>query len=257
MIHWIGEVLWSLLGQLLGGLKPPPRTMDSRRPDPAQPTRDGQPAHLELVVDQELPMQPFASSQNTIYSVLSVIETGKLEPDYGSAHVLADGAGITFGKHQSTDRSDSLDAILWRYIDKGGSLSVELALYMPWLKENGTAGEDPGNLSERCQELIDVLHATGTDPVMHEAQDFVFRERYWQPAISHALHMGLQLPLSMLVCYDTQIHSGNGSGSIANIRKRFPEVPPSGGGDEKAWVRAYLEARREWLLTIPHAAFTV
>ena len=30
---------------------------------------------------------------------------------------------------------------------------------------------------------------------------------------------------------------------------RFAEKKPSDGGDEKAWIEAYLDARRDWLAT--------
>ena len=190
-----------------------------------------------------------AKHQDTIYQILSVFETGKTEPAYGSAHVLPDGAGITFGKHQSTDRSGSLDAILDQYIYEGGDYSSQIEPFIDWLAANGTAAEDPNNLSPRCDSLIAVLKMTGDDPVMRDAQDSVFAKRYWQPAMGHFTAMQLTLPLSMLVCYDTQIHSGDGSLGINGIRRKFPEGPPSSGGDEHQWVGAYLEARREALDT--------
>jgi chitosanase len=52
------------------------------------------------------------------------------------------------------------------------------------------------------------------------------------------------------VIYDTCIHSG--PGGVANIRARFPEASPARGGDEKAWISAYIRARRAWLLSHPN-----
>lgn len=228
------------------------------RPKPPPP--EHRPNHVDPPVIVNRPSEPepamiSTKHQHTIYQILSVFETGKTEPAYGSAHVLPDGAGITYGKHQSTDRSDSLDAILEEYAARGGIHATELEPYLPWLAENGTAKEDPENLSQRCKDLIAVLHRTGDDPIMHVVQDAVFEKLYWKPAYDQFKAMELTLPLSMLVCYDSTIHSGNTG--ISKIRKLFPESPPSNGGDEHQWVIAYLEARRKWLLGIPHAAFTV
>jgi hypothetical protein len=56
---------------------------------------------------------------------------------------------------------------------------------------------------------------------------------------------GFTLALSALVIYDSFIHSGS---IRADIRARFSEVPPARGGEEKAWIRAYVNARNDWLL---------
>jgi chitosanase len=50
----------------------------------------------------------------------------------------------------------------------------------------------------------------------------------------------------MLVIYDSYIHSGR---ILDFLRKRFAEVPPVRGGDEKAWTTAYVKARHHWLST--------
>ena len=187
-----------------------------------------------------------ADKKRIIQSILSVFETGKTEPDYGSVVVLDDGAGITYGKHQSTDGGESsLDKVVLRYIDLGGDLASQLSEYLPMLADDATTQATPGNIPLWVQDLMNLLVQAGKDPVMHRAQDEVFDEHYWAPAASQAEAMQLMYPLSWLVCYDSTIHSGvNG---IARIRKRFPESPPSGGGDEKAWTKAYLQARRDWL----------
>jgi len=55
---------------------------------------------------------------------------------------------------------------------------------------------------------------------------------------------GFTLPLSTLVIYDSQVHSG---GILMLLRKRFPEKTPKNGGDEKIWIEQYVNARRDWL----------
>jgi chitosanase len=59
--------------------------------------------------------------------------------------------------------------------------------------------------------------------------------------------MALTTPLAHLAVYDTVIQSG--PSRVDSLRKNFPEVPPSRGGDEKAWVAAFLKARKAFLLS--------
>jgi hypothetical protein len=182
-----------------------------------------------------------------VESVVSCYETGSALPGYDVVVVLKDGAGITYGKHQATDGGESsLDAIVQRYSDLGGRLAAQLMEYMPQLEADATTTLDPDNLPSWCLELMDLLAEAGrTDPIMADAQDQIFDERYWQPAASQALAMQLVEPLSWLAVYDTTIQSGQNG--VANIRKLFSEVPPSQGGDEKAWTNAFTRSRGEWL----------
>jgi chitosanase len=75
------------------------------------------------------------------------------------------------------------------------------------------------------------------------------------PAVNIAKQVGLTKALSLLVIYDTCIHSG--PGGVTMIRNLFPAASPANGGDEKAWVQSYVNARRNWLathkLTVLHA----
>jgi chitosanase len=187
------------------------------------------------------------SQKKVIDSVLSIFETGRVPTPsaYSTCAILTDGAGISYGKHQSTDRSGSLDKIVDLYIAKGGKHGEELKQFVPKLALNETAKLDPKNVPSWAKHLMGVLKEAGKDPVMQAAQDEVFDSNYWVPAMGHVQKIGLQTGLGALVVYDTCIHSG--SGGVAIIRARFPEPAPCNGGDEKAWVLAYVKARREWL----------
>jgi chitosanase len=82
------------------------------------------------------------------------------------------------------------------------------------------------------------------DPVMRQVQDVFFDKRYFQPAMDWADHDGFTLPLSALVIYDSQVHSG---GILGFLRKRFAETAPASGGDEKTWIKQYVDVRQSWL----------
>lgn len=188
-----------------------------------------------------------------IQAVLSTFETGKPEGDYGAVNVLHDGAGISYGLHQATDGSDTLDLIVMRYIDKSGELADVILPYFSMLDADETTTADPDDLSAWVNELMNLLRRAGhEDPLMQQAQDEIFDEEYWDPCIRLCTSMQLVLPLSWLIVYDTCIHSGPvGVGRIRRMRG-FPEVPPSRGGDERGWTAAYARTRYNWLSNYTH-----
>jgi chitosanase len=190
--------------------------------------------------------------KRVIDSILSINETGKLPSPtaYSTVTILKDGAGISYGKHQSTDRSGSLDAIVMRYLDLNGTLASKLDPYLPRLNANFSSKVDPSNPPSDVKALMRLLSDAGKDPIMQRAQDEIFDEQYWMPAVNKGKAMKLTLPFSYLALYDTCIHSG--PSRIDSLRKNFPEVPPSVGGDEKAWTRAFLNARYAWLRAYPN-----
>lgn len=220
--------------------------------------------------DPAAPALPFpADRKRIIKTIVGVFETGpgaaSGSPDYGAVTVLDDGAGITYGAHQATDGGGAVDLIVARYIELGGEFAAELAPYVERLATNATAAAaEAGAIGATPEavraagapwvgDLMAILEQAGdTDPIMAAAQEEVFESHYWRPAAEQAAAMELALPLSWLVCYDSTIHSG--PEGIGRIRRRFPEGPPASGGDEHAWVVAYLQARRSWLAGHSRAA---
>lgn len=180
-----------------------------------------------------------------IKSIVSVFETGKAQGDPAAVVVLPDGAGISYGLHQATDRAGSLDEIVSRYIDRKGIYAPQLAPFVGELERDASAyAEHP--FPAWLQGLMATLAEAGRrDPLMLEVQHEVFDEHYWQPAKRQSLEMELATPLGWGLVYDSCIHSG--PRGVWRIRRKFREVPPSRGGDEKAWCRAYAMARFKWL----------
>ena len=185
-----------------------------------------------------------------VRAIVSVFEVGKATGDYSAVTILSDGAGLSVGSHQSTDKADSLDAIVFSYIDRGGALGPAIRPYLDELAGDLSAKVDPKTPKSWPQwlhELIALLKQAGQDPIMQAAQDEVFDEQYMVPAQRMCTEMQLSTPLALAVVYDTCIHSG--PGRVATHRKAFPESPPVRGGTEMAWVRAYVAARKKWLLS--------
>jgi chitosanase len=184
--------------------------------------------------------------KRAIDSIISIFETGRVPTPaaYATCAVLKDGAGISYGKHQCTDKSGSLDLVCKRYIDLRGQHADKFHKYLPYLATNESSKVDPTKAYPMWMaELIALLKTAGTDPVMHRAQDEVFDANYWLPAVNICKEAKLVTPLAHAVVYDGLIHGG-----FQVVRNRFAAVPPARGGDEKTWVKEYLKARRAWLM---------
>lgn len=191
-----------------------------------------------------------AEQKHVIDCVLAIFETGKIPTaaSYSTCAILADNAGISFGKHQCTDHSGSLDKVVRRYIDLGGKHAAELEKYETYLAQNASTKVPPkGPWPQWCTDLVSLLKLAGQDPIMQAAQDQVFDEVYWVPSVNIAKGAGVVTALGHLVIYDTCIHSG--PGMVGKMRAAFAAKSPANGGDEKEWVKAYIAARRNWLAT--------
>jgi chitosanase len=174
-----------------------------------------------------------------VQRVLNAAETGTADGKYHDISIFADGKGgtrqITYGKSQTTEQGHLVELIRM-YCDKGGAFAAQFAPYLPLI------GVKPLVDDSHFKNLL--VRAAKEDPLMKEAQDEFFDKVYWTPAFKWFTEHGFTLPLSMLVIYDSFIHSG---GILPLLRKRFTEMVPSKGGDEKKWIQQYVKARHEWL----------
>jgi chitosanase len=171
--------------------------------------------------------------------VINVYETGTITGKYGAISIFRDGPNrmrqITYGRAQTTEYSN-LRELVQMYADAGGRFSEDLRSFVPRI------GLTPLVDDETFKSLL--RRAGNDDPVMRETQDEFFDRVYFRPAAQWAVDNGFTRALSMLVIYDSFIHSG----SVRSfLRSRFPELPPARGGDEQTWIRQYVEVRHRWL----------
>ena len=104
------------------------------------------------------------SQKHAIDCVLSIFETGRTPTaaSYATCTILADGAGISFGKHQCTDRAGSLDLVVKRYIALGGQHATALKAFEPVLAANQSTKEPPkGPWSKPVTDLVALLDGLG------------------------------------------------------------------------------------------------
>lgn len=176
--------------------------------------------------------------KSKIQRILNYIETSSENGNYGKISLFEDGPNgikqITYGKTQTTEWGN-LSKLIRLYIQKSGIYSKQFMEYV----------DSIGLISlVNNENFIKLLKIASTDSIMHSSQDEFFDLYYWKPALNWFNENGFKLPLSLLVIYDSYIHSG---GILGFLRQRFREVPPQKGGDEKQWINAYLKCRHFWL----------
>lgn len=182
-------------------------------------------------------MSVTVTQARTIQAIVNLFETGQVRGDYGGVTVIAGDTGhLTFGRSQTTLGSGGLHGLLGRYCENAGArFGVRLGSCLPALDARDPALD--------CDlKLHNVLRASADDPVMRDTQDEFFDETYYQPAMVTASHAGINEPLGKAVVYDSFVH-----GSWDSVREKVPGTPESRG--ERAWVRDYVAARRNWLAT--------
>lgn len=173
--------------------------------------------------------------------VLNVFETGTVKGKYGAISIYNDGPHdirqITYGRSQTTEYGN-LGKLVEMYAGAGGSYSDELSPYVKLIGNIALVDNGP---------FKDLLRSAGNeDPIMWATQDRFFDQVYFEPARKWAEANGFALALSMLVIYDSFIHSGT---IFDFLRSRFPELTPKKGGDEKTWTSQYVDVRNTWLST--------
>jgi hypothetical protein len=181
-----------------------------------------------------------AQQEHRMRQLINVLETGETAARYD--WVSRDqGGGLAYGIAGAARERGDLAALLRSYA--GAERALHGEELQPWLAavEQG----DPG--LDRDDGFIAVLLRASRDPLMQDLQEQAFFERCLRPAFDAARKDGIHTPLGVAVLVDSFIH-----GSWKAIRERTAAKlggMPGDGVDERAWIRSYLEERRDWLGT--------
>jgi len=179
------------------------------------------------------------SKKEIIEHIINVFETGTPEGKYSQVTIYADGKNgtrqITYGRSQTTEQGN-LAKLIQFYISKEGKYAEQFSKYIDKI------GKQPLVDNKAFKDLLKT--AANDDEIMRSTQDEFFDLVYYNPAYEFFSTNGFALPLSMLVIYDSHIHSGS---IPQKLRKLFGEYPPAKGGDEKKWVTSYVDIRHQWL----------
>lgn len=184
--------------------------------------------------------------KTTILSVVNVFETGTKSGKYDNVSVYRDGPvvngkriyQITYGRSQTTEFGN-LKRLIELYAARDGKYRNQ---FLPFIKK---IGKQP-SLRSNTQFRNLLKKSANDDIVMKKVQDEFFDLYYYQPAFVWFAGFGFSEALSLLVVYDSFIHSGR---IRADLRQKFSERPPKFGGNERNWIEQYVNARHQWLTT--------
>ncbi len=172
--------------------------------------------------------------------VINVFENDSQSPntDYSTIYIYPDGPGdrrqITLGF--GITEYGNMKKLVQNYINDGGKFADEFSKYVN--KIGTTALVD----SQEFRALL--KKASKEDLIFRKAEDKIFEDKYFAPALAFFEKNGFKEPLSLMVILDSYIHSG----SVPDfLRSRFPASVPARGGKEKDWIGQYVEARHNWL----------
>lgn len=171
-------------------------------------------------------------------AIVNIFETGSVRGEYGLVTLIAgDNGHLTYGRSQTTLASGNLYLLIKSYTEvPEAELGTTLTRFLPALEQRDLSLDNDTSLHE-------LLREAGEDPVMQDVQDKFFDRVYWSPAASSAQRENITEPLGVAVIYDSHIH-----GSWARIRNRTVAAHGnSRAAGERAWVRRYVDTRRDWL----------
>ncbi|MBX6386324.1 MAG: chitosanase [Microbispora sp.] len=195
------------------------------------------PADLTDPEKKEIAMELVSSAENSSLD---------WKAQYKYIQDIHDGRGYTAGIIGfCSGTGDMLDLVELYTRRKPGNV---LAKYLPALRKvNGTdshRGLDPGFPAD--------WRTAAADPVFRQAQDDERDRVYFNPAVARARADGLRA-LGQFIYYDAMIMHGPGDDpvSFGGIRKAAMKKAetPARGGDEVAYLDAFLDARKAAMKT--------
>lgn len=205
--------------------------------------------------------------------LVGIVETGKKNAPPSTIAVLKDKAGISYGRHQATENSGTLWTLLFEYYvtrenamfkkefeldtdDEGKTYKEKL------FKRGGSAKKSALTNDKVFKELL--IKAGKEDVEMKHAQNNLFHEKFFLPALSFSMAYGVQFPLGLAMIYDMHIQSG--VPYAQQLIKKFDAdvfVQPDHLADiqdlsdaqleelNKSWIQQLIDYRYDWLKEPP------
>ncbi len=171
-------------------------------------------------------------------TIINVFETDSLKRNYSTIYIYRDGPGqirqLTLGF--GITEYGNMKRLIQVYLEKNGTFDDDFAPYV------NKIGKTPLVDNTAFRTLLN--RAAKEDQKFRDAEDEIFDEKYWNPAVAWAQKNGFTKPLSMMVILDSFIHSGS---ILGFLRNRFNENVPANGGSEEKWISEYIRVRRSWL----------
>lgn len=177
------------------------------------------------------------ATKQKILSIVNCFEMGTPHLQYDQITRLHDGPGkvLQFTGSFGVTEAYNLKKLIELYIAKGGKFADE---YKPYLKDMGKKF----TLANDSKFGLLWKKSAREDQLMRDAQDEIYEELYFIPAVKWCEQANFKTPLSHLVIFDSILQSGQ---ILPFLRKRFAETT----ANEKSWVKAYTATRDKWLRT--------
>ncbi|HRQ37393.1 MAG TPA: NBR1-Ig-like domain-containing protein [Chloroflexota bacterium] len=203
------------------------------------PKAQEKPTPLPPPIEFEGEFEP-AKWRQTIWAITSIFESGSPEGN-PAAYQTYDAGVISFGKHQATLASGTLNRVLQAYLARSSSTTAQA------LKNEYAArvAQMDGSLRHdgRIKQLL--LEAA-QEQAMAEAQDTVFEEGFYKPAVTAAREYKVRSPLGLAALYDTNIQGGLHI-VLPRVTERLGGKIGEKGITEPQWISAFLDLREERL----------
>lgn len=185
-------------------------------------------------------------TKRTAEAITSIFENSTPELQYGYSETLDDGRGVTAGRAGFTSGTGDLVIVVSRYVR--ARPHSELARFVPALQDLAKRGSDDVSALVGFGPLF---AEAAEDAEMRAVQDAVVDELYYLPMLRQAEAVGVVLPLTLAVLYDTAIQHGtytdpDGLPSLV-AETTAAAGRPADGVDERVWLRQFLRVRRQHL----------
>ena len=146
---------------------------------------------------------------------------------------------VSYGKHQATLASGTLESVINSYIaesDSDTSVAIEKFLPRIQLREESLRTDET---------FLSLLTTAAQEEAMSNAQEGVFSENFWEPAKKLAEKIGICSPLGKAIFYDTKIQGG-----LNTVLSRTIDALPESQQTERGFLALFLDKRRDYLESI-------
>jgi len=164
--------------------------------------------------------------------------TGIFESSSPSALQTKDSGIISYGRHQATLASGSLELVLKAYQQESASpLARKFNSFLGRIEN-----KDPSLRKDR--NFLGLLKQAGQEPEMERAQTSVFTKHYWAPAIKVAQELEIDSTIGRAIFFDTQVQGG--LRTITNKLRTWIKTETT-APDEARMLEKFLDLREAYL----------
>ena len=190
--------------------------------------------------------------RTVIWDITGIFESGKPGGN-PAAYQNKDSGIVSYGAHQVTLASGNLGRVLTIFFQKSNSAASQ-ALQQEFMGRVQDKNQHEGLRNDG--RFRDLLIQAANEPAMIAAQDDIFGEGFYIPAVAEAQKLGIQTPLGVACIYDTRIQHGAGGSTFL-----FGLTKDKAGGNigqngltEAAWLAVFLDEREALLHRLANKA---